>query len=132
MDDACRLGGGGADRNGPGADLLVAGCEIALVAQHAVGLACEGREGGLGDAGAGHHLGAVGLVEFGNLGLELGTNGDHAGPHLGGMLAHALNHGAFAFEIGLVDIGDVEDFLGSHEAEAFHSLGFAFGQLEGA
>ena len=73
---------------------------------------------GLVKAGGGEHLGAVGLVQLGDLGLELGADGDHPRADELGALADLGRQGARAVEVVLVDVGDVEDRLGGHQAEA--------------
>ena len=120
MDHAGRLRGGGPDRHGPRADLLLAGREVALQAERLVGGAGEHRERRFREPGAGEHLAPVGLVEFGNLGLELGTDRHDLRAGLRRRLADLLHERALALEVGLVDVGHVEDRLGREQPEFLH------------
>ena len=117
VDHAGGLRGRGPDRYRPRANLLLARREIALQAERLVGGPCERGERRLREPRAGKHLPPVGLVEFGDFGLELRTDWHDLRAGRGSRGADLLHEWALALEIGLVDVGHVENRLRCQEAE---------------
>ncbi len=124
VDDARGLGSGGAYGDGPGADFHGAGGEIALLAEDFVGFACQVIEGGLVEAVVGEHGGAIFGREFGEFGFEFSADNHDDAVFGFGAIEDFLDERAFAEGIGFVNVGDVEDFLGGHEAEGFDEFDF--------
>ncbi len=102
MDDAGGLRGLGAHRDGPGLDLHLAGREVALQAERAVGHTREHVQAARLDAQVSQVLGGLGGIELGELGLDLGADRD-------GL--DAIDGGEVVSEGVLVHVGDVDDRL---------------------
>ena len=83
------LWGSGPRRDGPGSNLFLARREETLESEHAISLAGQHGEGGLGQSDGGEHLGPVGRFEFGDLGLQLRADGHDRSANLCGKLPQA-------------------------------------------
>jgi len=112
------LWGGGALFDGPGSDFFGACGVEGLEAEESVEGVCDGVEGGFFEAEVLEHFVAVVLVEVGEFGLDFGADGDALHGFVGCALFDGLCEGVGSCDVAFVDVGDVEDAFGGHEAEA--------------
>mgnify|MGYP001377253430 CR=1 FL=1 len=124
---------GGPDGNGPGADFLRPRGEVALQAQELVRGVRHGIEGRLLEPQCLEHFRPISIRHLGKLGLDLRADGDDLGVLLLRVLAHLHAGLGGAFQVVLVHVHDVKDFLGGDEAEALeHFLLLGIVDLDGA
>src|SRR5690606_13096332 len=131
VDHAGRLGGGGADGNGPGTDFLHAGGEIGLQTQQLVAGADDAIQAGLGHAHVFQEDGLVLVVQVGDLGLDGGADGDHGGVFRRRVVLYGLQV-RIVLEAVVLDVGDVHGALGGDEAIALHQGLLVFVQAQAA
>ena len=119
VDDAGRLGGGGALLDGPGAGLLGAGRQVGLQAEGVEADAGEGGQAGLLLADGLEELQRLLLVELGEVGLQLGVEEDRLG---GGDQGALLVLEGVVGQLVLVDVEDVEEGLGGEQVQLVQEL----------
>ena len=132
MDHAGSLRGSGALQDGPRADFLGAGGEVALQAQQVIRRARHGVEGGFGHSQGGEHLVAVGLGQLGQLALDLGAHHHHLATVCRGVVAHLLDQGALAGGVLVIDVGHEEHRLGGDHSQGTQDLALFLFQLQAA
>src|SRR6478736_5044838 len=130
VDHAGGLGGAIPLVDGPSADLLLAGGEVALQAEEVVGGVGEAVEAALGEAEGVEELLAVGLGELGELHLHLGGEShDLGGLAVGGDGGlERLDHRVSPVDLALGDIRGVEHRLAGEEVEGAVGRGLLLGR----
>lgn len=119
MNDAGRLGGRGALLDGPGAGFLGAGGEVGLEAEGVEAYVGEGGEAGFFLAYGLEEFEGLLLVEFGEVGFQLGVEEDGLG---GGDQGALCGLEVLVGQLVLVDVEDVEEGLGGEEVEVVEEL----------